>query len=196
MSDFDLAYYLAADRISLGVTRRRPRWLFGDDIWKYQIALRHHEFWLGRRRTPWNVLVKAYWHYRYYTLGIRLNFEIPPYTIGAGLSLAHRGPVIINPAVRIGVNCRIHSCVNIGTAAGTQRAAPVLGDGVYIGPGAKLFGPIVIADDVAIAAQAVVNRSCSTPGVTLGGIPASIIAQRGARDYIIDGAGRARAERA
>lgn len=193
---YDLGHYLAADRIALGVSRVRPRMFFGDDIWKYQIALRHHEHWLGRRRTVWNALAKAYWHYRYYSLGIRLNYEIPPYTIGPGLSLAHRGPVIVNPAVRIGTNCRIHSCVNIGTAAGSQRAAPTLGHGVYIGPGAKLFGPIIIADDVAIAAQAVVNKSCPTPGVTLGGIPAKVIAQRGARDYVIDGHGRALAERA
>ena len=188
---FDLAYYKEADRLALGVKGRRPRALFGDDIWKYQIALRHHEYWLGRRKTVFNVLVKGYWHYKYYALGIRLNFEIPPYTTGPGLSLAHRGPVIINPAVRIGKNCRIHSCVNIGTAAGTQRDAPTIGDNVYIGPGAKLFGLIVIADDIAIAAQAVVNNSCATPGVTLGGIPARVIAQRGARDYLIDGAGLA-----
>jgi serine O-acetyltransferase len=188
---FDLAYYKAADRLALGVTRRRPRWLFGDDIWKYQIALRHHEYWLGRRKSIFNILAKGYWHYKYYTLGIRLNFEIPPYTTGPGLSLAHRGPVIINPGTRIGKNCRIHSCVNIGTAAGTRDQVPTIGDGVYIGPGAKLFGAIVIADDVAIAAQAVVNRSCTTPGVTLGGIPARVIAERGSSTYIIDGAGLA-----
>ena len=124
-------------------------------------------------------------------MAIRLNFEIPPFVAGPGLSLAHRGPVIINPHARIGRNCRIHSGVNIGTNAGTQDQAPTIGDNCYLGPGVKLFGLIQIADGTAIAAQAVVNRSCAQPNVTLGGIPARVISQKSALPYLIDGAGKA-----
>lgn len=185
MTSYDLRRMLEADRLSRGERRQRPR-LLGDDIWKYQIILRRYEHWLTRR-GPWASLVRGYWHYRYYKESIRLNFEIPPFVFGAGLSIAHRGPIIVNPNARIGENCRIHSCVNIGTAAGTQNAAPVLGDDCYIGPGAKLFGPIRIARGVAIAAQAVVNKSCDREHVTLAGVPATVIAERGAEDYIIAG---------
>ncbi|WP_243392760.1 serine O-acetyltransferase [Kinneretia aquatilis] len=177
---------LEADRLSRGEKRTRPR-LIGDDIWKYQIILRHYEYWL-KKRGFFATLARSYWHYRYYKQSIRLNFEIPPFVFAAGLSIAHRGPIIINPNSRIGENCRIHSGVNIGTAAGTQNSAPTLGDNCYIGPGAKLFGAIRIADGVAIAAQAVVNKSCETEGVTLGGVPARVIAMRSAKDYIIPGA--------
>ncbi len=111
--------------------------------------------------------------------------------VGPGLSLAHRGPVIINPHARIGKNCRIHSGVNIGTNAGTQGEAPVIGDNCYLGPGAKLFGLIKVADGIAIAAQAVVNKSWEEPNVTLGGVPARVISQKSALPYIIDGAGKA-----
>ncbi len=41
----ELQYYLEADRISLGIKHFRPR-IVGDDIWKYQRALRHYEYWL------------------------------------------------------------------------------------------------------------------------------------------------------
>ena len=185
MVNYDLRRMLEADRLSRGERRQRSR-LVGDDIWKYQIILRRYEYWLSRR-GPWATLVRAYWHYRYYKESIRLNFEIPPFVFGAGLSIAHRGPIIVNPNARIGENCRVHSCVNIGTAAGTQNAAPTLGDDCYIGPGAKLFGPIHIANGVAIAAQAVVNKSCGTANVTLAGVPAAIISDLGAADYIIAG---------
>lgn len=185
MATYDLRRMLEADRLSRGERRQKPR-LVGDDIWKYQIILRHYEYWLTQRGS-WATLVRGYWHYRYYKESIRLNFEIPPFVFGAGLSIAHRGPIIVNPNARIGENCRVHSCVNIGTAAGTQNAAPTLGDDCYIGPGAKLFGPIQIANGVAIAAQAVVNKSCDRANVTLAGVPASVISDRGAEDYIIAG---------
>jgi serine O-acetyltransferase len=185
MANYDLRRMLESDRLSRGERRQRPR-LVGDDIWKYQIILRHYEFWLTQR-GPWAALIRGYWHYRYYKESIRLNFEIPPFVFGAGLSIAHRGPIIVNPNARIGENCRVHSCVNIGTAAGMQKAAPMLGDDCYIGPGAKLFGPIQIANGVAIAAQAVVNKSCDRANVTLAGVPAIVISDRGAEDYIIAG---------
>lgn len=186
----ELQYYLEADRISLGVKRFRPRFI-GDDIWKYQRALRHYEYWLTRPNSIWSLLPRLYWHYVYYKMAIRLNFEIPPFVAGPGLSLAHRGPIIINPHARIGKNCRIHSGVNIGTNAGTQDQAPTIGDNCYLGPGVKLFGLIQIADGIAIAAQAVVNRSCDEPNVTLGGIPARLISRKSALPYLIDGADQA-----
>lgn len=191
----DLRFFLAADRWSLGMTRRRPRW-FGDDIWKYQRVLRRYEHALNCLQAPWFWPIRFFWRYRYYKYSIRLNFEIPPNVAGPGLSLAHRGPVIVNPGTRIGANCRIHSCVNIGTAAGGQREAPSIGDDVYIGPGAKLFGPIVIADRIAVAAQAVVNRSFEEPDITIGGIPAKKLSQRSAAEYIIRGTDKARLESA
>jgi serine O-acetyltransferase len=185
-----LLYFLEADRIALGIKRRSPR-LIGDDIWKYQRALRHYEYWLSRPKQIFSLLPRLFWRYRYYKLGLLLNFEIPPFVAGPGLSLAHRGPIIINPHARIGKNCRIHSCVNIGTAAGTQNQAPHIGDNCYIGPGAKIFGAIQIGDGVAIAAQSVVNKSCAESYVTLGGITARVISQKNALSYIIDGAGLA-----
>jgi serine O-acetyltransferase len=175
------------------MTRRRPR-LFGDDIWKYQRVLRRYEHALNCLRGPLSWPIRFFWRYRYYKYSIRLNFEIPPNVAGPGLSLAHRGPVIVNPGARIGANCRIHSCVNIGTAAGGQREAPSIGDDVYIGPGAKIFGPIVIADRIAVAAQAVVNRSFEEPDITIGGIPAKKLSQRSAAEYIIRGTDQARME--
>lgn len=43
---------------------------------------------------------------------------------------------------------------------------------MYVGPGAKLFGPIYIADGVKIGANAVVLKSCEARGATIVGVPA------------------------
>ena len=91
------------------------------------------------------------------------------------MAIAHYGTIIVNKFARVGANCRIHAGVNIGTEAGSEDKAPVIGDNVYIGPGAKIFGAIVIADNIAIGANAVVNKSFNTPCVSIGGIPAKEI---------------------
>jgi serine O-acetyltransferase len=79
----------------------------------------------------------------------------------------------------VGANCRVHVCVNIGSRAGTDHMAPVIGDNVYIGPGAMIFGSIRIADDIAIGANSVVNLSFEEPGITIAGAPARKVSDRG-----------------
>lgn len=82
----------------------------------------------------------------------------------------HPGTVVINGKARIGCNARIHVCVNIGAE---KNGAPVIGDNVYIGPGAKIYGNIEIGDNVKIGANSVVNKSFGND-VLLVGIPAAI----------------------
>ena len=106
-------------------------------------------------------------------LALKLGFSIPKNVFGAGLCLVHYGTIVVSPLARIGENCRIHPSSSIGFFNG----APTLGNNVYIGPGAKLFGQIVIGDNVTIGANAVVNSDI--PGnVTVGGIPAKIISNK------------------
>ncbi|MEK4268049.1 MULTISPECIES: hypothetical protein [Bacillus] len=49
---------------------------------------------------------------------------------------------------------------------------PTIGDHVWIGPGAKLFGNIKIANGITIGANAVVNRSFTEENITIAGVPA------------------------
>ena len=91
---------------------------------------------------------------------------------GPGLSLAHTGNIIINPNAHIGENCRIHVGVNIGAH---HDKAPSIGNNVYIGPGAILFGDIQIADNISIGANATVNKSFTEPNVVIAGTPASVV---------------------
>ena len=117
--------------------------------------------------------------YRFRCKSIKYGFEIPLNSCAKGLSIAHIGPTIINGGAHIGENCRIHVGVNIGTAAGYGDRAPTIGNNVYIAPGAKIFGKIQIADGIVIGANAVVNKSFTTPNITIAGVPAKQISDRG-----------------
>jgi serine O-acetyltransferase len=61
---------------------------------------------------------------------------------------------------------------------------PKIGDRVFIGPGAKIFGAITIGNDVAIGANAVVTKNLPDEAVAVG-IPAKVVNLNGSKDYII-----------
>ena len=121
------------------------------------------------------------WGYIWYKLrlhnqAVKLGFTIPLNVCESGLSIAHYGSIVISANAHIGKNCHIHSGVNIGASAGKPEA-PTIGDNVYIGPGAIVFGNIKIADNVTIGANATVNKNCEEERAVLAGSPASVVKQ-------------------
>lgn len=110
-------------------------------------------------------------------LATRLGFSIPKNVFGPGLSIVHYGTIVVNPKAKIGANCRIHP----STCIGEYHGVPQIGNNVYIGPGAKLFGNIKIGNNVSIGANAVVNSDIPD-NVTVGGIPAKIISDKTSLD--------------
>ena len=92
--------------------------------------------------------------------------------IGGGLLLPHPNGIVIHPDAKIGVNCLIFQQVTIGTA-GTHDA-PVIGNHVDIGAGAKLLGAINIGNNAKIGANAVVLEDVP-PSRTAVGVPARVI---------------------
>jgi serine O-acetyltransferase len=116
-------------------------------------------------------------------MSIHLGFTIPLNVFGPGLCIAHRGTIVINKDTRIGENCRIHACTNIGTSRG-GISAPQIGNNVYIGPGAKIFGDITVADNIAIGANSVVNKSFYEKGISIAGVPAKKINNKGSDGII------------
>jgi serine O-acetyltransferase len=104
---------------------------------------------------------------------VKLGFTIPKNVFNSGLCIVHYGTIVVSPEARIGANCRIHPSTSIGYYNG----APTIGNNVYIGPGAKLFGKITIGNNVTIGANAVVNKDVPD-NVTVGGVPAKIISAK------------------
>lgn len=76
------------------------------------------------------------------------NFITPPNIPEHGIN-----GIIISGGARIGKNVTICHQVTIGKSRGK---APVIGDNVFIGPGAKIFGGIHVGNNVKIGANCVV----------------------------------------
>jgi serine O-acetyltransferase len=78
---------------------------------------------------------------------------------GPGLYIGHFGGLTISSSTVIGSNCNISQGVTIGiSGSGERRGVPVIGDDVYIAPGARIFGKISIGDNVKIGANSVIDR--------------------------------------
>lgn len=180
----DYREYVREDRKALNrVNRRFPLTLFDMPL-RYQLALRRAEYWQNCCTHFWQKPFVLFFKLRHRILGNKCGYSIPLNTCGKGLNLAHLGTVVVNAGAQIGEYCRIHVDVNIGTAAGQGNAAPKIGKGVYIAPGAKIFGPIEIADGIAIGANAVVNKSFQTPNISIAGVPAKQISDKGAEGLL------------
>ena len=92
--------------------------------------------------------------------------------IGKGFYIGHGIGIVINPGTIIGDNCNISHFLSIGTNHNTPA---VIGNNVYIGPGAIIFGDIEIADNVSIGANATVNKSVLEPNSVVAGTPAKVV---------------------
>ncbi|MCI4671339.1 MAG: serine acetyltransferase [Bacteroidia bacterium] len=177
----DYQKYLEADRIALKIksggnplVKLVKNIFFPHYIWKFQKLLRKVEFHTNRKKGLLGKVVFAYHKYHFRRLSLRLGFSIPPNCFGPGLAIVHYGTIVVNSNARIGANCRIHVCTNIG-ASGGKPEAPQIGDNVYIGPGAKIYGDIQLANNTAIAANAAVGKSFFEENTLIGGIPAKVI---------------------
>ena len=130
------------------------------------------------RRNPLYFFILRHYHYKY---GIELCRGTK---VGEGLYIGHFGGIIISPGVVIGRNCNISQGVTIGISGrGEKRGIPVIGDGVYIGSGAKVIGKIHVGNNVAIGANAVVIKDVPDNAV-VGGVPAKIISMEGSFEFI------------
>ena len=180
----DYIEYLKADEYALGLEGKKYWEKFRNPIYRFQKRLRFAEYinnvYSGKLWAP----LRHFSNYRYSSVGLKLGFSIPLNVFGKGLAIAHYGTIIVNSHASIGDYCLINADVNIGSSKGGSDFSPRIGKRVYIGPGAKLFGPIYIADDCAIGANSVVNKSFETPGVSIGGIPSKIISNRGSTGRI------------
>ena len=100
--------------------------------------------------------------YAILAIGVRILWGIEisrRAAIGPGLYIAHAGGIVIGPSVVIGAACNLSHDVTIGRSGhGENYGMPVIGDDVYIAPGAKLFGKIRVGNNVKVGANTVVHR--------------------------------------
>jgi serine O-acetyltransferase len=131
--------------------------------WRYTIRQR----WL---RLPFSLLYRILKLLSQILTGIDLPCEVQ---VGRRLTIEHFGDIIISGDTIIGDDVVIRNGVTIGLKHTGIAGAPVIGNRVDIGAGAKILGAIHIGDDVAIGANAVVLKDVPANSLAVG-VPAVI----------------------
>jgi serine O-acetyltransferase len=125
-------------------------------LWQWKLR------WLGR-------LVS---HIGRFATGIEIH---PGAKIGRRFFIDHGMGVVIGETAEIGDDCTLYHGVTLGgTSWNKGKRHPTLGNGVVVGAGAKILGPILIGDGARVGSNAVVVRAVPA-GATAVGIPAHII---------------------
>lgn len=150
-------------------------------IWHYIKCLRFCEYLINTRKKTVvggaKFLLYIVYLHRLRHLARKTGFQIPPNTIGRGLTIWHWGPIIVNGNVRIGDNCVLRPDIVIGHKY-ENGSAPQIGNNVEINSGSRIIGnDIEIGDDVIIAPGAIVTKSIPAHSM-VAGVPAKIIKTR------------------
>ena len=126
-------------------------------------------------------LVAFFYHCASVRHGLQINFTTE---IGGGLYLPHALNIVVNRRCKIGRNCNLSQGVTLGVAhRGERMGTPVIGDNVYIAPGAVIFGEIEVSDGAAVGANCVVTKAVPENGVVVG-VPGKLISHNGSGEYI------------
>ena len=118
-------------------------------------------------------------HFSRWLTGIEIH---PGATIGRRFFIDHGMGVVIGETAEIGNDCTLYHGVTLGgTSWNKGKRHPTLGEGVVVGAGAKILGPITVGAGARIGSNAVVVKEVP-PGATAIGIPARIIESEGAQN--------------
>lgn len=167
----DLQDFKKADLAAYNLSKWHPGYRLAYPGLYYQRILRDVEYLYGRGWVKLGRIRHVYLKY----ISIVTGISIPPGVFGRGLSIPHIGSIVVNDKAEFGAFCRIHSATNIGENKG---GAPSGGDGIYIGPGAVLYGAINLGSSVVVGANSVLNNDVEA-GLVVAGAPAKIVSEVG-----------------
>ncbi|MEM7467824.1 MAG: serine O-acetyltransferase [Pseudomonadota bacterium] len=126
-----------------------------------------HRLW--RFGLKWPARMSA--HIGRWLTGIEIH---PGAVIGRRFFIDHGMGVVIGETAEIGNDVTLYHGVTLGgTSWDKGKRHPTLEDGVVIGAGAKVLGPITIGKDARVGSNAVVVKDVET-GTTVVGIPARV----------------------
>ena len=139
-------------------------------IWFHRVA---HWLWTHHLRWPGRLLS----HAARWLTGIEIH---PGATIGPGFFIDHGMGVVIGETAEVGPNVTLYHGVTLGgTSWNKGKRHPTLMEGVVVGAGAKVLGPITIGARTRIGANAVVVKEVPPDSVVVG-IPGRVTHRLGA----------------
>ena len=132
---------------------------------------------------------KLYWLARFISTLARwiTGIEIHPgAVIGRRFFIDHGMGVVIGETAEIGDDCMMYHGVTLGgTSWDKVKRHPTLKDGVIIGAGAKILGPITLGKNVRVGSNSVVVRSIDDNS-TVVGIPGRVLKKKVSDDDQFD----------
>jgi serine O-acetyltransferase len=136
----------------------------------HALILHRLAHWLWGHRLRWLARFTA--HISRFLTGIEIH---PGATIGRRFFIDHGMGVVIGETALIGNDVTLYHGVTLGGTSWVKgKRHPTLEDGVVIGAGAKVLGPIIIAAGARVGSNAVVTKAVP-PGATAVGNPARIL---------------------
>jgi serine O-acetyltransferase len=134
----------------------------------HALALIRLHQWLAMRRLPTFLVGKVlFWFFK---------IEVAKTArIGPGLRLPHPMGIIIGPNTTIGESCDLYADVRLVLGHGCGQG-PTIGNGVFLGDGAKVVGALKVGDNSVIGVSSVVTKDIPS-NVTAVGVPARVLHQ-------------------
>lgn len=134
-------------------------------------------------RNPWSArLLLFFCRHRVPVLGRMMrafcNSEIEC-RLPSDIHLPHPYGLVVHPAAVIGKGVTLMQQVTIGAANNNPEVAPVIGEGVYVGEGARILGDVRVGERAVIGANAVITKDVA-PGVTVVGTNRVVATPNGA----------------
>jgi serine O-acetyltransferase len=137
-------------------------------IWSYRVA---HRLWA---RPALRGMARMLSQLTRFLTGIEIH---PGATIGRRFFIDHGMGVVIGETAEIGDDVMLYHGVTLGGRSLEHgKRHPTLGDRVTVGAGAKILGPLVIGEDSAVGANAVVTHDVPADSIATG-IPAAVRAR-------------------
>jgi serine O-acetyltransferase len=132
----------------------------------------------GVRPALLRKLMSLAYHVAYKLVQVLTGIELPcEVETGRNFVIDHFGGIVVSGYAKFGDDCRIRTGVVVGLARVDDPCAPVIGNHVDIGTGAKLLGRIRIGNNVLIGANAVVVTDVPDDSIAVG-VPAAIRPRR------------------
>lgn len=139
-------------------------------VWLHRLS---HCLW--RRRCYW--MARFLSHLARWLTGIEIH---PGARIGRRFFIDHGMGVVIGETAVIGDDCTLYHGVTLGgTSWQKGKRHPTLGNGVVVGAGAKILGPIRVEDNARVGSNSVVLKDVPA-GATVVGLPAHVVSKASA----------------